>query len=206
VDAPVLETERLVLRPMVAGDLDGLLGIFGDPLVMASFREAPFDRAQMGRWLERNLGHQREHGYGLFAVCLRDDGRLVGDCGLELMEVSGEAVVELGYDFRSDCWNRGYATEAACAVRDFAFGVLRLPRLVSLIQPGNPASERVARKTGLRQVASIERHGRPYLRYEIESTDRPVPTFRRGILGEPSPPGMRIDAAPESCLNLASLL
>jgi RimJ/RimL family protein N-acetyltransferase len=169
VHALTLETERLVLRPMVAEDLDDLLGIFGDPVVMASFHEAPLDREQVRRWLERNLRHQREHGFGLFAACLKADGRLIGDCGLELIELSGELVAELGYDFRSDHWNRGYATEAAGAVRDFAFDVLRLPRLVSLIQPGNPASERVARRTGLEQVARLERHGRTYFLYEAST-------------------------------------
>ena len=166
--ASTLETERLLLRSMVADDLDDLVGIFGDPLVMAAFREAPLDREQVRRWLERNLDHQREHGYGLFAVCLKDSGRLIGDCGLELMNLSGEPVAELGYDFRSEYWNRGYATEAACAVRDFAFSILRLPRLISLIQPGNPASERVAQKTGLKKVGQLDQAGRTYLRYEIE--------------------------------------
>jgi RimJ/RimL family protein N-acetyltransferase len=168
--ASVLETERLVLRSMVVDDLDDLMRIFGDPLVMAAFRAAPLNREQVRGWLERNLDHQREHGYGLFALCLRDSGRLVGDCGLEWMAVSGERVAELGYDLRSDYWNRGYATEAARAVRDYAFGTLRLPRLVSLIQPGNAASERVAQKTGLQKIGRIERDGRAYLRYEIENT------------------------------------
>jgi RimJ/RimL family protein N-acetyltransferase len=168
--ASALETERLVLRTMVADDLDDLLGIFGDPVVMAAFRQAPLDREQVRRWLERNLDHQRKHGYGLFAVCLKADDRLIGNCGLELMDVSGEQVAELGYDFRRDYWNRGYATEAACAVRDFAFGTLCLPRLVSLIQPGNPASERVAQKAGLKRTGRIEREGRTYLLYEIENT------------------------------------
>ena len=166
-----LETARLRLRPMTADDLDDLLCIFGDPAVMAAFREAPLDRAQVRRWLERNLEHQLTHGYGLFAACLKDNGRLIGDCGLELMQVEGESVAELGYDFRSDYWNQGYATEAACAVRDFAFHSLALPRLVSLIQPGNPASERVARKAGLTQVGRIRQHGRVYLRYEIARSE-----------------------------------
>jgi RimJ/RimL family protein N-acetyltransferase len=165
-----IETERLLLRAMVAADLDDLLGIFGDPAVMAAFREAPLGRDEVRRWLERNLDHQREHDYGLFAVCLKADDRLIGNCGLELMDVSGEQVAELGYDFRRDYWNRGYATEAACAVRDFAFGTLCLPRLVSLIQPGNPASERVAQKAGLKRTGRIEREGRTYLLYEIENT------------------------------------
>lgn len=164
-----LETKRLLLRPMTAADLDDLLGIFGDAAVMAAFRAAELDREQVRGWLERNLDHQRTHGYGLFAVCLKVDRRLIGDCGLELMQVAGEQVAELGYDFRSDHWNQGYATEAACAVRDFAFDTLGHPRLVSLIQPGNPASERVAQKTGLTKTGRIEREGREYLVYEISA-------------------------------------
>ena len=168
----VLETERLVLRSMVADDLERLLGIFGDAVVMAAFDEAPLNREQVRRWLERNLDHQRRHGYGLFAVCLKDDGRLIGDCGLELIVLAGERVAELGYDFRIAHWNQGYATEAACAVRDYAFTSLRQPRLVSLIRPGNPASARVAAKTGLKEIDHIQRHGRRYLRYGIENTTR----------------------------------
>jgi RimJ/RimL family protein N-acetyltransferase len=158
---------------MVAEDLEGLLGIFGDPVVMAAFDEEPLDREQARRWLDRNLAHQRAHGYGLFAVCLKQSDRLIGDCGLELMDLGEDRVAELGYDFRSDCWNRGYATEAACAVRDYAFGTLRLPLLVSLIQPGNAASARVAEKTGLLNVGELERHGRAYLRYELRNPLRP---------------------------------
>jgi [ribosomal protein S5]-alanine N-acetyltransferase len=167
--ASTLETERLLLRSMVADDLDDLLGIFGDPIVMAAFRVAPLQRDQVRKWLERNLDHQREHGYGLFAVCLKANDRLIGDCGLELMDLSGEPVAELGYDFRSDYWNLGYASEAARAVRDFAFATLGLPRLISLIQLGNPASERVAQKTGLHKTGRLQRDGRTYLRYEIEN-------------------------------------
>ena len=66
-------------------------------------------------------------------------------------------------------WNQGYATEAACAVRDYAFTTLRLPRLVSLVRPGNRASARVAEKVGLKKLERIQRYGRPYLRYEIEN-------------------------------------
>lgn len=160
-----LETERLVLRPMVSGDLDALIAIFGDPVVMAAFASQPLSREQVQGWLSRNLAHQLEHGYGLFAVCLKSDGRMIGDCGLELMELDGEHVAELGYDFRSDCWNRGYATEAAAAVRDYAFDVLGLTRLASLIRPGNEASARVAEKAGARNTGSIERDGRTYLLY-----------------------------------------
>jgi len=169
-----LETPRLLLRPMDAADLDALLGIFTDPKVMASFDGILFQRADMEGWLQRNLDHQQEFGYGLFSVIRKADRVLIGDCGLEHMAMDGVAVAELGYDFRSDAWNQGYATEAAAAVRDYAFHVLRLPQLISLIRIGNLASQRVAEKVGMRLVATFERYGHQYWKYGMESPDHPA--------------------------------
>ncbi|HEX9077790.1 MAG TPA: GNAT family N-acetyltransferase [Anaerolineae bacterium] len=165
---PVLETQRLWLRPMRATDLSALLVIFADPKVMAVFDTAPFDQSQMAQWLNRNLDHQVAHGYGLFSVIHKANGLLIGDCGLEVMQVDGSPVTELGYDFRSDYWNRGFATEAATAVRDYAFDVLSLPRLISLIRIGNRASERVAEKIGMERISEFTRYGARYWKYGLE--------------------------------------
>lgn len=162
-----LETPRLSLRPMRWEDVDHLLRVFSDPKVMACFGVPPFDRAQMERWVRRNLDHQARHGFGLFSVILKATGELIGDCGLEVMEVEGERVAELGYDLRSDHWNLGYATEAATAVRDYAFGTLGLPRLISLIRVGNLASRRVAQKVGMRLEAEVVRERRRYWRFGV---------------------------------------
>lgn len=164
----MIETARLRLRPMQAADVDDLLAIFADPRVMASFNSPPFNREQMEGWVGRNLAHQSEHGYGLFSVILKTNGLLIGDCGLEQMEVEGERAAELGYDFRSDHWNQGFATEAATAVRDYAFQALRLPRLISLIRVGNGASQRVAEKIGMQFSGELMRYGRRYYQYALE--------------------------------------
>lgn len=163
----MIETERLFLRPMRTDDVDDLLCIFSDPKVMASFGGILFERPQMERWVQRNLDHQAQYGYGLFSVIHKADERLIGNCGLEHMQIGEASEVELGYDFRSDYWNQGFATEAATAVRDYAFQVLQLPRLVSLIRPGNKASQRVAEKIGMRLTAEIMRNERPYYVYAI---------------------------------------
>lgn len=160
-----LETKRLILRPMLATDLDDLLLIFTDSKVMASFGGELFTRTQMERWLQRNLTHQDEFGYGLFSVLLKENKKLIGDCGLEQMEDQGAA--ELGYDFRSDFWNQGYATEAALAVRDYAFDVLQLPQLISLIRVGNLASKRVAEKVGMKLIEEFTRYDIRYWKYAI---------------------------------------
>lgn len=168
---PLLETPRLVLRRMEATDFDALLSIFTDPRVMAAFDSEPFDHSQMTHWLQRNLDHQLEHGYGLFSVILKANGALIGDCGLEVMEVDGSPAAELGYDFRSDYWNQGFATEAATAVRDYAFHTLGLTQLISLIRMGNSASQRVAEKVGMTRMAEFTRYGYRYWKYGLERAE-----------------------------------
>jgi len=168
MDVPTLETARLLLRPMLPTDVDPLLAIFADPKVMAAFEMAPFNREQMTAWVQRNLDHQAEHGYGLCSVILKTSGELIGDCGLEHMDLEGVAAAELGYDFRSDYWNQGYATEAATTVRDYAFQVLRLPRLISLIRQHNLPSQRVAEKIGMRRTDELLRGETRYWVYEAQ--------------------------------------
>ena len=162
-----LETTRLILRPMLESDFEALHLIFTDPRVMASFKEDAFTREQMQRWLGRNLDHQVEFGYGLFSVIHKETGELIGDCGLEQMEVNGVQMAELGYDFRSEFWNQGYATESATAVRDYAFDVLKLPMLISLIRVGNLASKRVAEKVGMTLEEEFTRYGNRYWKYSV---------------------------------------
>ncbi|HEY8292767.1 MAG TPA: GNAT family N-acetyltransferase [Thermomicrobiales bacterium] len=157
-----IETARLRLRPMRAEDADALLRVFADPRVMAAFAVAPFDRAQMERWVRRNLEHQERYGYGLFSVIDKADGQLIGNCGLEQMTIEGVTAAELGYDLRSDYWHRGLATEAAAAVRDYAFRALALPQLVSLIRCGNARSCRVAEKIGMHRAMETTRDGQRY--------------------------------------------
>jgi [ribosomal protein S5]-alanine N-acetyltransferase len=150
-------------------DMDAMLTIFTDPLVIASFGIPPFNRTQMEQWVQRNLNHQREFGYGLFSVLLKFNELLIGDCGLEQMDVEGEKVAELGYDFRSDHWHQGYATEAAMAVRDYGFKELNLAKLVSLIRVGNHPSRRVAERAGMILISEFTRFGNiKYWKYGIE--------------------------------------
>lgn len=167
----MIETERLILRRMSMDDLNGLLRIFSDPLVMASFGGILFDRLKMEKWIQRNLDHQERYGYGLFSVIFNENGELVGDCGLENMEVNGVPEVELGYDFLSAYWNRGLATEAASALRDYAFRNLGLGRLISLIRLENFASIRVAEKIGMKMEGECIRGGHVYYIYS-QSKDK----------------------------------
>lgn len=78
----------------------------------------------------------------------------MGHCGFLEKEVEGRAEIELVYVIARDRWGQGYASEAAAALRDHAFAVMGLSRLIGLIEPGNVASARVAAK--LRMVPEGE--------------------------------------------------
>jgi RimJ/RimL family protein N-acetyltransferase len=171
----ILETTRLLLRSMHAADVDDLLLIFSDPKVMAAFDGVLFDRTQMAQWTQRNLDHQARYGYGLFSVIHKRDRILIGDCGLEIMDIDGTAVAELGYDFRSAYWNQGLATEAAAAVRDYAFQALGLPQLISIIRIENHASQRVAEKIGMTRQSRLARYGHDYWKYALNQSSSPEP-------------------------------
>ena len=170
----MIETARLLLRAMRSDDVDDLLRIFEDPKVMAAFERGPFGLDEMTRWVERNLAHQRRHGYGLFSVIHKAERLIVGDCGLEHRDIQGRAEIELGYDFGSAYWRRGFATEAASAVRDHAFGDPGITRLVSLIRSGNAASRRVAEKVGMRWEADFVEGAVAYSLYAIEKVSCPT--------------------------------
>jgi RimJ/RimL family protein N-acetyltransferase len=153
---------------MQKSDIEDFVRMFADPKVMASFDVAAFDRSQLEHWIHGNLVHQNNFGYGLFSVILKTNGLLIGNCGLQRMEIGGVEVVELGYEFRSDYWNKGYATEAAGAVRDFAFQQLHLPRLTSLVRVGNLGAMRVSEKIGMSRTGDITHNNRQYWQYFID--------------------------------------
>ena len=74
---------------------------------------------------------------------------VIGHCGLLKKEVDGQSEIELVYVLHKLAWGKGYAIEAAIALRDYALGACQLERLVSLIDPANHGSERVAQKVGM---------------------------------------------------------
>ncbi len=110
----------------------------------------PRDREQVKKMLDAEARSGQSDDIGLWPVIEKATGDLVGDCGLTRKEIDGKREVELIYVFAKRAWGRGYATEAAAAIRDYAFHRLDLQRLVALIDPANAASERVAVKIGLR--------------------------------------------------------
>jgi ribosomal-protein-alanine N-acetyltransferase len=145
----ILETDRLTLREFVPEDVEAMARVLSDPQTMRYY-PAPFDRAAVTEWIDRNRGRYAEDGYGLWAMILKSSGELIGDCGLTRQTVGDADEIEIGYHVRRDLWNRGYASEAAQACKSYGFEKLNARRLISLIRPANLASCRVAEKNGMK--------------------------------------------------------
>ena len=146
-----LETDRLVLREMVPGDCDALCAVLADPENMRHYPCA-FDEARVRGWIERNRERCRVFGFGLWAVCLKDTGEVIGDCGLTMQDIGGTIRPEIGYHIRRDMQRQGYAKEAAAAVRDWAFTHTPFQVLYSYMKSANEPSARTAQAWGCRQA------------------------------------------------------
>ncbi len=144
----LLETERLFLREMNEDDHVALYRVLADP---ESTRHYPyaFDEERVRGWIERNMDRYRVNGFGLWAVCLKETGELIGDCGLTLQSINGKLLPEIGYHIRGDLRRRGYAREAAKAVRDWAFRNTDHPALYSYCKYTNEPSIRTAGSIGM---------------------------------------------------------
>jgi [ribosomal protein S5]-alanine N-acetyltransferase len=163
----ILETERLSLREITADDLDDLLEIWGDPEAMRLFPRT-LDRQAMREWIERNQKRYEQYDHGFWAMILRSEQRLIGDCGLVIQDVGGIEELEVAYHFNKNYWRRGFAAEASRACIDYAFQRLGRRRVISMIRPENEPSRRVAERNGLRIEKEIFWRGYQHCVYAIE--------------------------------------
>lgn len=143
-----IETERLVLRRVEEPDAPVLAALWSDPNV-TRYMGGPRDFEKVQLELEEEAREGPGHPTGWWPVVERASGCVIGDCGLVKKTIDGREEIELVYVVASESWGKGYATEAAFALRDYAFSRLGLPRVVALIDPENHASARVAEKIGM---------------------------------------------------------
>jgi RimJ/RimL family protein N-acetyltransferase len=143
-----LRTERLLMRAWRESDLDDYAAMSADPAGMRYIGEGKtVDRAEAWRAMALFAGHWALRGYGLWALELRAGGSFVGRVGLWRPE--GWPGLEVGWALARSHWGQGYATEAGSAAIQFAWDVLRAGEVISLIQPENTASQRVAERLGM---------------------------------------------------------
>jgi RimJ/RimL family protein N-acetyltransferase len=164
----LIETERLVLRPVRADDVDAFVEMASDPDVMPWVGDEPGGRELAAELVDRWRTRWERNGVGPFAVLL--DGRVIGRTGLlvwdsrtwsveSYADAGAHAETELGWAISSGYWGHGYATEAARAARDWAYRERGVERLISLIDPKNVRSVRVAVKLRAEPEQLVRLHG-----------------------------------------------
>ena len=188
-----LESARLVLRRVTPTDLPFFTSLHALPEVAQQLypEGRPRSSEEVAKWLQATLASYERHALGHLAVVRRQDGALIGRCGLtDLAVESSDAAAsehrirrawfgretapaaiamtfefELGYTFDPKIWGQGYATEAASCVRDYACNVLGLRYAISAILPLNGRSRRVAKRSGARADGQMDITGRTFDRY-----------------------------------------
>ena len=151
----ILETTRLILRMFRESDIDAYAEMCADSEVMRYIGNGkPLSRAEAWRNMAMMLGHWELRGYGLWAVEERASGAMIGRVGCWNPE--GWPGFELGWMLRRTYWGHGFATEAARVALDYAFEELNQLHVISVIQPANQASIRVAERLGERYEGTSE--------------------------------------------------
>ena len=146
---PVLETERLVLRPMTPDDARDVFGYASDPEVT---RYVMWDTHRSledsGEFL-RQMMDEYEKGELLWGIALKESDRLVGSCGYGGSWTPEHHRAEMGYVLSRECWGKGLMTEAARELVRFGFERMDLNRIIARCFAENTASERVMQKAGM---------------------------------------------------------
>lgn len=146
----IIETERILLRPFCIEDIERFAEICANPNVMRYIGDGqPVSLEVITEKIPEWIELYEKQKYGLMALVLKKTNELIGFCGFIHQIVDGDEYIELGYRLDEAYWGRGIATEAAMAARDYAFNVLEIPLLISIINHQNDASKRVAKKVGM---------------------------------------------------------
>lgn len=146
-----IETNRLILREMAKDDFDALSAVLIDSDIMQHY-PYNFDENRVKGWINKNIERYKIFGFGLWAVCLKETGEMIGDCGLTMQNINGMIKPEIGYHIRHDQQRRGFATESASAVRDWAFNNTPFNIIYSYMKYTNYASARTAVSWGCVQI------------------------------------------------------
>ena len=161
-----IETARLALRIPRLEDANAFAEYLADPEVMRFLGGETVPREDVPSVLQKWLGRWEANGVGPFAIERREDGRVVGRAGIIVWDTrdwrnstwaaaGDHAQPELGWALGRAHWGKGYATEAARAVRDWARREHGVGRLISLINPDNVPSQRVAERLGAESAETV---------------------------------------------------
>lgn len=161
----ILDTERCHLRETTEADVDAFYDIYAEPSVTAYMEDLFPDR-------EQELAYARDYakniyeffGFGVWTVCLRETGEVIGRAGLSYRE--GFEDPELGFLIGVPWQGKGIATEVCRAVLQFGRKELEFARVIAFAEPENAASNHILKKLGFREREKVLILGRDHVRWE----------------------------------------
>ncbi|MBQ0139906.1 MAG: GNAT family N-acetyltransferase [Kurthia sp.] len=146
-----METKRLLLVDYTEKDMPFIKHMVTNPKMMRYIRDGRiWNKQQTQEFYDRMTSYYSRHeNYGLKLILDKNSHQKIGHAGLVPQLVDGEEMIEVGYWIDEPFWGKGYASEVAAMLTEYGLVTLQLPKLVSLIQYGNKASEKIAVKNGM---------------------------------------------------------
>ncbi len=150
----MMETKRLYMREMTLDDFDALYAVLADSDIMQHYPYT-FDEQRVKNWILKNIERYEIFGFGLWAVCQKQDNKMIGDCGLTMQNINGVIKPEIGYHIAKAYQRQGYAKEAAGACRDWTFQNTPFGKIYSYMRAENIASIATAKSIGMSFVTEF---------------------------------------------------
>lgn len=154
----IMETERLYLRELLPDDKKELRKVLSDPEAMEFYPNA-FSEEEVENWINWNIDNYKKYNHGLWAVILKEGDVFIGDCGITMQSIGDETVPEIGFHIIKEYCNKGYATEAALACKEYGLNILHYPKIFSYTTVRNVPSQKVAKKIGMKIYKHFEKNG-----------------------------------------------
>lgn len=144
-----IETERLILRPLTEGDAEFIFELVNDPSFIQNIGDRNVRTLEDAKRYITNgpVASYARNGFGLYLVELKESGQPIGMCGLIRRSMLND--VDIGYAYLPRYWSKGYAIEAALAMKKYAREVIGLKRMVAVVDPQNTSSIRLLEKLGM---------------------------------------------------------
>jgi len=158
-----LETERLIMRPIIPTDAEAMYRLNLDPDVIRYTGDVAFKSVEDSFEFYSNYDDYARTRMGRFSTFLKSDNTFLGWCGLKQIEEQ----VDLGYRFLKAHWGKGYATESSIASLDYGFNEIGLDKVIAHAIKENVASYKVMEKLGMRFVKDMIYDGADAVMYEI---------------------------------------
>lgn len=165
----LFETERLYLREMTAEDAENAYNLNRDPEVLKYTGDEPFESIEEARTFLANYDHYHRYGFGRWAVIRKSDQAFLGWCGLKYNKDTNE--FDIGFRFKREFWNQGFATEAALVCLHAGFTHYDMPFIVGHVMQENIGSICVLEKIGLMRTGPYVMDGEAGYLYGLSKED-----------------------------------